>query len=277
MAENELGAFLRARRESVSPARVGLPGGPRRRTPGLRRAELATLAGVSAEYLTRLEQGRDRHPSGEILSALADAMDMSADERVHLHRLVKANIGGACLAAIGEPAPDIRPTIQALLDRLDSTPAVVVTTWGDLLAYTRGFERLTAALGLLVGDPPNLARYVFTSDRAQSAFPDWERIASEQAAQLRSAAALGDPHAAFLVEELTITAGARFRKFYDAANALPSRVGVDRWAHPAAGELRLAYESLTFPGAGEERLIVHLPADETSELALAELSSLTNH
>ncbi|MBI0384744.1 helix-turn-helix transcriptional regulator, partial [Streptomyces albiflaviniger] len=89
MSDNELGLFLRSRREAVAPADVGLPTGPRRRTPGLRRAELATLAGVSVEYVTRLEQGRDRRPSAPVLSALADALRLTASERVHLHRLSK--------------------------------------------------------------------------------------------------------------------------------------------------------------------------------------------
>ena len=102
VSDNELGVYLRTRREAVTPAEVGLPGGGRRRTPGLRRAELATLAGVSVEYLVRLEQGRDRHPSAHVLAALADVLGLSADERLHLHLLAKAT-GGVVSSSARRP------------------------------------------------------------------------------------------------------------------------------------------------------------------------------
>lgn len=272
MGDNDLGAFLRARREAVTPADVGLPGGARRRTPGLRRAELATLAGVSVEYLTRLEQGRDRRPSAEILAALADALNLPADERVHLHRLVKVVTGGACQGS-RPPARAVRPTVEALLDRLDPAPAVVVNPLSELLAWTSGYERLAGPSGMLDERPPNLARFVFTDARAWTVFPDWERIADERAAELRTAASLGDPHAALLADELAVTAGARFSGRWGASAALPARTGVERWAHPLVGELRLAYESLDLSDADEQRLIVYLPADEASESALELLNT----
>lgn len=91
-----MGLFLRSRRDAIPPARVGLPTGPRRRARGLRRSELATLAGVSVEYITRLEQGRDRNPSPQVLAALADALCLTPAERVHLYRLTKADSGFNC-------------------------------------------------------------------------------------------------------------------------------------------------------------------------------------
>ncbi|MFI6320200.1 helix-turn-helix domain-containing protein [Nonomuraea sp. NPDC050556] len=250
MADNELGAFLRAKREAATPEAAGLPAGPRRRTPGLRRAELATLAGVSVEYLTRLEQGRDRRPSGEILAALADALRLPADERIHLHRLVKAVTGGACAAAAQPPGRTVRPTVRAVLDRLDPAPALVVNTLTDVLAFTSGFEKLALPIGLLEPEVPNLARYVFTDPRARTAFPDWDAMADARASELRAAAALGDHHAALLADEL---AGAEFSRRYDSPGALPARTGVERW-----GTLTLAYESLELPDSEEQRLIVYL-------------------
>ncbi|GAA2906947.1 helix-turn-helix transcriptional regulator [Streptosporangium fragile] len=267
MGDNELGAFLRSRREAVAPADVGLPGGSRRRTPGLRRAELATLAGISVEYLTRLEQGRDRRPSAEILAALADALNLSADERVHLHRLVKVVTGGVCQGG-GPPARTVRPTVRALLDRLEPAPALVVDRLSELLAFTAGYDRLAGPAGLLEARPPNLTRFVFTDARARAVFPDWERIADERAAELRAAAALGDPHATALAEELAVTAGLRFSGRFEASAALPGRTGVERWTHPLAGELLLAYESLELPDTDEQRLIVYLPADDATSAAL---------
>jgi transcriptional regulator with XRE-family HTH domain len=274
MGETELGAFLRAHRETVPPAAVGLPDGNRRRTPGLRRAELATLAGVSVDYLTRLEQGRDRSPSVQVLAALAETLHLSHDERIHLHRLAKtAAVGGvACDGAATTRPRTVRPTVQALLDRLEPAPALVASRPGDLLAWTAGFARLAGPAGLLEAAPPNLARYVFTDPRAHDAHPDWDAVAGQRAAALRAAAALGDPHAALLAEELTITAGSRFRDQFEGSAALPARTGVERWAHPEAGELRLAYESLELPDPDEQRLVVYLASDEATAAALDRLT-----
>jgi transcriptional regulator with XRE-family HTH domain len=273
MGTTELGAFLRAHREAVPPAAVGLPSGHRRRTPGLRRAELATLAGVSVDYLTRLEQGRDRSPSAQVLAALADTLGLSRDERIHLHRLAKTTEGGgACDGGAAARTRTVRPTVRALLDRLDPTPALVLNRPGDLLAWTAGFERLAGPSGLLEAEPPNLVRYAFTDPRARDAHPDWDAVADQRAAALRAAAALGDPHAALLAEELTLTAGARFRDRFEGSAALPARTGVERWAHPEAGELRLAYESLELPDPEEHRLVVHLPSDEPTAAALDRLT-----
>ncbi|QGV80053.1 helix-turn-helix domain-containing protein [Streptomyces ficellus] len=270
MSDNELGLFLRTRREAVTPAEVGLPAGPRRRTPGLRRAELATLAGVSVEYVTRLEQGRDRHPSAQVISALADALRLTTSERVHLHRLTKGPGGGLCTGAA--PALTVRPTVRALLDRLEPAPAVLLNRLGDLLGWTAGYERLTEPLGLLEGTPPNLARFVFGDRRARDAFPDWDRVADEQVAALKHDPFLADPHVAALTNELTVTAGAAFTDRVRTLPGLPAATGVTRLAHPEAGALRLAYETLELPADDDQRLIVHLPADETTATALDRLT-----
>ena len=271
MTATELGAFLRAHREAVPPTAVGLPNGNRRRTPGLRRAELATLAGVSVDYLTRLEQGRDRSPSTQVLAALAETLGLSRDERIHLHRLAKATGVGVCPGAAAARARTVRPTVQALLDRLEPTPALVANRPGDLLAWTAGFARLAGPTGLLEAEPPNLVRHAFTDPRAHDAHPDWDAIADERAAALRAVAALGDQHAALLAEELTLTAGARFRDRFEGSAALPARTGVERWAHPEVGELRLAYESLELPDPDEQRLVVYLASDEATKAALDRL------
>ncbi|GAA2437153.1 helix-turn-helix transcriptional regulator [Actinomadura vinacea] len=267
MGDNELGAFLRARRGAVLPADVGLPDGPRRRTPGLRRAELATLAGISVEYLTRLEQGRDRRPSIEIITTLADTLNLSENERVHLHRLAKTVSGGVCQFG-PPPVREVRPTVRALLGRLEPAPALVVDRLGGVLAFTTGFARLAGPVGLLEAAAPNLARFVFTDVRARAAFPDWDRVADERAADLRAAAALGDAHAAALAGELAEAAGSAFSGRFDAPDALPARTGTERWAHPLAGELLLAFESLELPDSDEQRLIVYVPADGAAEAAL---------
>jgi transcriptional regulator with XRE-family HTH domain len=255
MTDNALGAFLRACREAVAPAEVGLPTGPRRRTPGLRRAELAGLAGVSVEYLTRLERGRDRHPSPEVIAALARALRLSEDEHVHLIRLTKTTSGDACAPTGSTPA--VRRTLRALLDQLEPAPAVLLDRSGTVLACTEGYRKLADPVGLL--DADTVPHYVFTDARARTAFADWERVADEWAARLRAAADLGDPRAAGLAAELARVVGDEFGTRYAAATRVPHWTGTERWLHPDRGELCLDYESLEVPGTEEHRLVVYLP------------------
>jgi transcriptional regulator with XRE-family HTH domain len=273
VSDNELGLFLRVRREAVTPAEMGLPAGPRRRAAGLRRSEVAALAGVSVEYVTRLEQGRDRRPSPEVLSALAGALRLTATERAHLYRLTKAaNPGFNCRGDAG-PGRVVRPTVRALLDRLEPAPAVVLNGLSDILAWTAGYERLVRPLGLLDGATPNLARFVFTDGRARDAYPDWSHVADEQVAALKNGPFRADPHMAALADELTVTAGTEFTHRVDHVPGLAAANGVLRLTHPDAGALRLAYETLDFPADDDQRLIVHLPADAATEAALDRLMS----
>ncbi|MEV0163178.1 helix-turn-helix domain-containing protein [Nonomuraea fuscirosea] len=273
MSDNELGAYLRARREATRPADVGLPGGGRRRTPGLRRSELATVAGVSVEYLTRLEQGRDRNPSVGVLVSLADALRLTPQERIHLRHLVKVTSGGMALCPSGGQAPPhtVRPTVRALLDRLEPAPAVLLNRLGDVLAHTTGFERLHGPAGLLEHDLPNLTRFVFSDARARTAYPDWDRVADEYAATLKYEAGADDPWGAELVDELSFAAGEAFTGRLAAASGPPVPDDVQRFAHPEVGELRLARERLDLSGS-EERLVVYLPADATTAAALDRLT-----
>ncbi|MFJ6660031.1 helix-turn-helix domain-containing protein [Streptomyces sp. NPDC091377] len=275
---NPLGVFLRTRREAVTPAAVGLPEGPRRRTPGLRRAELATLAGVSVEYLIRLEQGRDRNPSPQVLGALGDALLLKAPERILLYRLAKESGADKLLCtAVPPPALTVRPTVRVLLDRLEPTPAVLVNWLGDIVAHTHGYERFARPLGVLdrtEDRPPNLVRWVFTDDRARAVFPGWGRVADEQIAYLRNEVPRHDPHVKALADELTVTAGAEFTDRIDAVPAMPVRSGIDLVEHPEAGRLRLSFESLALPDDGQ-RLVVHLPADEATARALDTLNGRT--
>lgn len=235
MADNALGRFLRARREATTP-----PTTERRRTPGLRRGELADRAGISVEYLTRLERGTDRSPSGQVLSALADALAMTADERVHLYRLIKA--GTTCAPP---PPPALRPTVRATLAALEPTAAAVLSPAGDVLACTPRFREISG-----LDDEPNLVRFAF-GPRAQAHHPDWDQVARDRAAALRAAADLGDPTAAALAFELSITAGAAFTDRYDAAASLPPTTGTERWVSHL-----VAFETLYLSGEGELRLMV---------------------
>jgi transcriptional regulator with XRE-family HTH domain len=273
MDESGMGAFLRECRESTPPERVGLPVGARRRTPGLRRAELAPLSGVSVDYLTRLEQGRDRNPSPQVLVALADALGLTVGERVRLRNLSKAASGAGALCPGGSPPErEVRATTRALLEHLEPAPAALFNRLGETLAHTQGYQRLMGPLGLLdVEDeqPANRVWFVFADDRARSVYPDWESVADARLAELRAESAPQDPHLAHLVEELEIVGGAPFTERMAGPESAPAVSGVERLAHPQVGEVRLSYERWDTQG---QYLVVYLPADQASEVALERLT-----
>ncbi|RFU88111.1 XRE family transcriptional regulator [Streptomyces triticagri] len=268
---NELGAFLRARREALTPEQAGLPPGTRRRTPGLRRTELALLAGISVEYLARLEQGRDRNPSPQVLGALCDALQLPHDDRAHLRRLLKAADSAFLCSTVPQPAREARPTVRRLLDRLEPTPAVVLNWFGDVVAYTRAYERVMRPLGLLDAEQPSMLRYLFTDPRARRAFPDWDEVADRLVAALHFDLTKEDPALADLVAELSITAGAAFTDRIAAPIRITTGSGVERLAHPTAGALRFSFEALTLPESDGQYLLVQLPADEATATALDRL------
>ena len=180
-----LGDFVRARRDSTGPGSAGLPAGGRRRA-GLRRSELAALAGISVEYLVRIEQGRDHDPSVSVVNALGDALQLDPTEREHLRYLAKLS-SGSCLGGLAQLRLDVRPAVRTLLDQFEPGIAVLTNRLGDLLAYTYGFDELARPTGLLdapVAEPDPLRLH---RPRARTAFPDWDRIAQQQAFDLRLA------------------------------------------------------------------------------------------
>jgi transcriptional regulator with XRE-family HTH domain len=265
-----LAEFLRARREQLQPADVGLVDTGRRRTPGLRREEVATLAGVSIDYLVRLEQGRDTHPSGAVVAALADALLLDEDQRRQLQTL--AMIGHSQELCPG-PRPLVRsvaPTVHTLLDRLGPTPAFVVGPAGDVLAWNPAWARIAAGLGLLDDEQPNLARHVFLHPDAGAVYPDRDVVADEQVSRLREASThwSGDDSVVALIEELGSSPdfASRWRTFSRAEK----RRGSLRLRHPALGPLVVDYEVLLLADdADEHRLVTWLPADEATTAAFA--------
>ena len=268
MSDNELGLFLRSRRESIDPATVGLPAGSRRRTPGLRRSEVAALAGVSVEYVTRLEQGRDRHPSPPVLGALADVLRLTGNDRVHLYRLTKgAGTSFPCRADM-TPSRVLRPTVRLLIERLEPSLAVLVNHLGDVVARTHAFTTFAEPLGLLDTEPPNLLRYVLTSARSRTVFPEWPAVADHWVATLKEGPFRADPYVAALADELSVTAGDEFTSRVSTVPGVPALTGILRVTHPALGPLTLAYESLELPADDSLRLIVYLPADPATTRAL---------
>jgi transcriptional regulator with XRE-family HTH domain len=265
---HELGEFLRARRAALRPGDVGLPDSGRRRTPGLRREEVATLAGVSVDYLVRLEQGRDVNPSPSVQTALARALRLTLDERKHLAELTaRTNDPEGC--PVAPPLhQEIAPTVQQLLDSMDATAAFVIGPGTYLLAWNRSWERLVTPLGMLDDRPPNFARYVFRNPRARVTYPDWSTAADEQVSSLHAAELQwgDDPAFAALLEELlSVPEFAARWPTHDVAAKLR---GNERLLHPDVGELSIAYEALDVPDGSGQRLITWLPADHATATAI---------
>ncbi|MFD5135012.1 helix-turn-helix domain-containing protein [Streptomyces sp. NPDC058378] len=250
-----------------------MPDHGRRRAPGLRRSDLAGRAGISVEYLTRLEQGRHRNPSVAVVNAVADALSLSVSERDRLRFLSKIT-GGECTAHT-RPAPplrEVRPPVLETLRLLEPGITMATNRLGDVLARTSAYESVTAGTGMLDTDAPNLTRYVFTAPRARTFFADWDAVADEQAFDLWLAPSVENFE--WLTAELAPVAGPDFTRRLN-GHEVPRR-GVLRLNHPAGRELRLLRETLDLPSDAQQ-LVVFLPADEETSQALARLRGLPTH
>jgi len=273
MMEGELGAFLRARREATAPASVGLAHGSRRRTPGLRRSELATLAGVSVEYLTRIEQGKDTRPSGQVLSSIAAALRLDDADRTHLQDLSAVSSGSEllCRRARTEGVREVRPTVEALLHQLDPAPAVVVNHLTDLLMWNDAYEALARPIGLLDADRPNLLAFLFTDRRSRGAYPEWDVVVDDLVATLHEQRH-DDPAADELAARLASEAGVPFSSRWNRRPTGGKRYGSVPLTHPLVGPLRLDFETLDLSGTDRQRIVLYLAADAASASALDRLA-----
>src|SRR3954447_20174818 len=229
---SDLGAFLRARREALRPTDVGLVDNGRRRTPGLRRDEVAALAGVSIDYLTRLEQGRDTNPSASVLAALAAALRLGDEERTHLAKLAAITHSRELCPEATPLATEVAPGVQHLLDALGSTPAFVVGPLSDVVAWNPPWERVVAPLGMLDDPPANLAQYVFTNPQARRAYADWHAAADEQVARLRAAEPRWGKEPAFVALRDELLAVDDFASRWSTHPIAEKRRGTKRLEHP---------------------------------------------
>jgi transcriptional regulator with XRE-family HTH domain len=268
-ADNRIGQFLRARRERLRPEDVGLPDFGRRRVPGLRREELATLAGVSADYYVRLEQGRERHPSEQVLDALARALRLDGDATAHLHDLARPSARRRRTAARPER---VRPELEELMSAWSHTPAFVMGRRMDVLAA----NPLAAALHPRLVRGENLVRHVFLDPGARELYPDWDDIALDTVAVLRALVGpdLDDARLTDLVGEVSLKSEP-FRRLWARADVREKKHGVKRFAHPLVGELTLRYESFAVAGTpGQVLVVYHAERGSATERALALLSSM---
>lgn len=253
----ELGAFLRARRARVRPADVGLPAGPGlRRTPGLRREELAALSGVSIDYYTRIEQGKETNPSSEVLDALAAALLLDEDSHDHLYKVAN-QAARRSRPARRSPDRSVRPAVGLLLDSVRPFPAYVLNRISDVLAANPEALALFAGLSEWPEERRNTIRYLFRHPTARALFLDWEQAASTGVANLR--AVLGDdpdaPGLADLVDELTAESP-EFVQMWRRYDVEPRRSSAKRFRHPAVGTMTLTHEVLRLSDDGQ-RLCVY--------------------
>ncbi|MGV9938669.1 helix-turn-helix transcriptional regulator [Streptomyces sp. NPDC003401] len=250
--DNPLGEFLRARRETTSPDRTGVTWSGRRRTPGLRREEVAQLSGVSADYYTRLEQGREKHPSAQVVHALAHAFGLNPEETAHLHRLARA-APGPVRRNTGAP---VGPRLLRLMDGWHHTPALVLDRRLDVLAGNRLGRALFA--GMLDQGETNLVRFIFLNRDARDFYPDWERVARSGLAALRAGSGdlADDPRLTELVGELSLKS-AEFRTLWARHDVRGKAHEAKTFHHHQVGELTLAYDSFTVDSAPGQQLVVY--------------------
>ncbi|WP_410587680.1 helix-turn-helix transcriptional regulator [Amycolatopsis sp. lyj-23] len=243
--DRELGRFLKSRREAATPAECGVLTGPRRRVPGLRREEVAQLAGISVEYYVRLEQGRARAPSPEVLDALARTLRLDDVERRHLDDLASAR------PTRPPSARRARPELAQLLAKLDRVPALVVDHRLDVLAGNPLSAQLFRGFATA-----NLARFCLLDPASREVFPDWHDVARATVGQLRLVAAryATDPALAALVGELTLRSET-FRTLWAGRFVQQRTHGRKRFRHPVAGELTLQFENFELPDSSGQRLV----------------------
>ncbi|ANP55299.1 transcriptional regulator with XRE-family HTH domain [Streptomyces griseochromogenes] len=254
----ELGEFLRSRRARLRPEELGLPDyGGQRRVPGLRREELARLAGVSVDHYVRLEQGRTLHFSEAVLDAVARALRLDAVEREHLYRLARP-WSDPDRPEGPPPSQRVRPGLRRLLDLAADVPAYVVGRNTDILAWNRLAAALITDFGALPPRQRNLARLVFLDEGTRSLYADWRGKASDVAAYLRLDAGRhpDDPRMAALLDELS-AASEDFRQVWAEHRLKDKTHGRYLYRHPVVGELDLGFETLRLPDDPDQALVAH--------------------
>jgi transcriptional regulator with XRE-family HTH domain len=277
-AATDIAEFLVTRRARITPEQAGLPSYGKRRVPGLRREEVASLAGVSVDYYRRLERGQVSGVSELVLDALARALQLDDAERAHLFDLARA----AGRVETGSPQRSrpagkrVRAVVQRLLDQIEAA-AIVSTVYGDYLAANALGRALYAPVFESPEQPANSGRFTFLDPVARDFYPDWDRLASELVAALRSQAGRNpyDRDLQDLIGELS-TRSEEFRVRWAAHNVRFHRTGTKRLHHPIVGDLELSYETLTLDADEGLRMALYTAeAGSTSQQALDLLASWT--
>ncbi|MEU6040745.1 helix-turn-helix transcriptional regulator [Actinomadura sp. NPDC047616] len=248
---SQIREFLTSRRARISPQQAGLPSYGTRRVPGLRRAEVAQLAGISVEYYSRLERGDLSGVSDSVLDALARALRLNDEERTHLEDL--ARTAGPGQRRRRRSAPQrVRPTVQRMLDAMTDAPAFVMNGRGDILATNALGRALYAPMiDAARGATPNHARYIFLDPGSHQFWGDWDRAADDTVALLHAQAGRDpyDKDLTDLIGELS-TRSDDFRARWARHDVRQHHIGTKPFHHPVVGDLHLTYESLDLPADG---------------------------
>jgi transcriptional regulator with XRE-family HTH domain len=270
LRRRELGAFLRSRRERLTPADVGLPAGGRRRTPGLRREEVASLAGVGMTWYTWLEQGRDINASAQVLDALARTMLLDPHERAHLFTLA-----GVSMRDAADEAQAVSPEIRAVLDQLHPYPAFVTNGRYDVLAYNRAYRALIGDLDALPFEERNTLWIMFTKQTTARCFVDRDSAKPRMVAQLRGAMAehIADPAWKCLVRRLQ-NASPEFRELWERHEVAEPENARKRLLHRDLGLLQFNYLNTWLAPRAGTRLVSYIPADDATRDAVVEFDTL---
>jgi transcriptional regulator with XRE-family HTH domain len=269
LRRDELADFLRKRRAGLRPEDVGLPGGGRRRTPGLRREEVAQLAGVGTTWYTWLEQGRDVRASLDVLEALARALRLSQAERTHLVLLGRGEEPPPCKS----PAERVSPTLRRLIANLGANPAFILGRSWDYLAWNDAAVALFGDLGEVPRAARNHAWLTFTDPARREMFTDWERSSRLMVAKFRadSARNLGDPRFAELVQALLSTSP-EFCRAWKRHEVARGGEGRRELRHPVVGMLVFSHAVFHPAEAAEQRMILYSPLpDHDTPAKLARL------
>jgi len=263
---DEVRAFLTSRRAKVSPEQAGIPAYGSRRVAGLRRGEVAALAGVSVEYYTRLERGNLAGASDSVLDAIARALWLDEIETAHLHHLARA--AGPAPArgrARRDNVPEIRPAIRRVLGSMTGVPAFLRNHRFDIMAANPlGMALYAPMFATSTALPVNSMRFAFLDPHAQAFYPDWSQVGRSAVAALRIAAAQNphDRQLMNLIGELSMRSEP-FRGWWATHDVYVHRHGTKRFRHPAIGELELAFEALELPGDEALTVVTYSAEPET--------------
>ncbi|MFE6663719.1 helix-turn-helix transcriptional regulator [Streptomyces sp. NPDC057697] len=266
----ELAVFLRTRRERLAPHDVGLPPRARpRRTPGLRREEVAELAGVSIDYIVRLEQGRGLRPSSDVVEALAHALRLAPDERTYLFDLARRRPSRA-----GDPAVEASPQLTALVADLSPLPAMVMNHRYDIVAWNDEIARLLLDFDALPPSQRNAMWLCLMHPGMREVYVDRERVVREGVAHLRAAWAAHpeDRQLAARIDEF-IARDAEFARFWAERDVKVNGRGQKVLRHPVVGVISVCFEVLMPIQDADQRLVIYRAADDESRSALDRLRS----